>query len=181
MDTPQKLSPTTIFLHWIIALTMIALTTIGFYMALDHVYALYDWHKALGVIIFAFILVRVWWRIKNRWPVPVREYPPLEHRLAHIMHWVLIISTVLMPISGMMMSGIGGHGIHIFGWSLVPENLNPTTGEAIAFNLTLSQLGEETHEILGYILAVAIVLHAVGAIKHHIIDKDCTLRRMIGH
>lgn len=181
MDTQQTLSPLTIFLHWLIAITMIALTAIGFYMALDHVYALYPWHKALGVIIFAFILFRVWWRIKNRWPVPVRQYPALEHRLAHIMHWVLIISTVLMPVSGMMMSGIGGHGINLFGWHLVPENLDPATGEAIAFNPYLSQLGEKTHEILGYILVLAILLHAIGAIKHHLIDKDRTLSRMLGH
>lgn len=180
MDTQQTLSPLTITLHWVIALTLIALMGVGFYMATFEYYPLYDWHKSFGVLIFAIILLRVWWRIKNGWPVPVRAYPALEHRLAQATHWVLIVGTLLMPISGMLYSGLGGYGIKVFGWAMVPGNKNPLTGETEPFHAGLSGLGQFTHEWLGYLLAGAIILHIVGALKHHLIDRDRTLLRMLG-
>lgn len=179
MDTPQKFSPLTIGLHWVIALTIIALTGIGFYMSIFEFYPLYDWHKSFGVVIFAIVLIRVWWRIKNGWPTPVREYPALEHRLAQATHWVLISATVLMPISGMMYSGLGGYGVKVFGWVMIPGHKN-AEGQTEPFHAGLAQLGAFTHEWLGYLLAGAIVLHLLGALKHHWFDKDRTLLRMLG-
>ena len=180
MDTQQKLSPITITLHWIIALTVIAMTGVGFYMSIFEFYPLYDWHKSVGVVIFVVILVRVWWRIKNGWPIPVRTYPALEHRLAQATHWVLISATVLMPVSGMVYSGLGGYGIKVFGWAMVPGNKNPVTGQTEPLHAGLSELGQITHEWLGYLLVGALVLHILGALKHHLIDKDRTLSRMLG-
>ena len=180
MDTQQKFSPITIALHWVIALTMIGMIGIGFYMSTFEVYALYDWHKVVGVVIFAVVLLRVWWRIKQGWPVPVRTYPTLEHRLAQVTHWVLIVGTVLMPISGMLYSGLGGWGIKVFGWVMVAGNKNPATGQTEPIHAGLAQLGEFIHEWLGYVLVAAIILHLTGALKHHLFDKDRTLLRMLG-
>lgn len=179
MDTQQKLSPFTVALHWVIALTIIAMLGIGFYMSWYEVYPLYDWHKSFGVLIFVVILLRVWWRIKNGWPVPVRDYPKFEHLLAKATHWVLIVGTVLMPISGMLYSGLGGWGIKVFGWVMVPGNKN-AEGQTEPIHAGLSSLGQFTHEWLGYLLVVAIALHIAGALKHHLIDKDRTLVRMLG-
>jgi cytochrome b561 len=180
MDNLQKLSPLTIVLHWIVALTIIAMLGIGFYMTTFEFYPLYDWHKSFGVVIFAVILLRVWWRIKNGWPVPVREYPTLEHRLARASHWVLIVGSVLMPVSGIVYSAMGGWGIKVFGWVMVAGNKNSVTGKTEAIHAGLAQLGQVTHEWLGYLLAGVIVLHLAGAFKHHLIDKDRTLLRMLG-
>lgn len=180
MDTPQTLSPVTITLHWIIALTMIALTGIGLYMSTYEFYPLYDWHKTFGVLILLLVLPRLWWRMKNGWPTPVRAYPAHEQRLAHATHWVLIVATVLMPISGMMYSGLGGYGVKVFGWVLIPGNKNPDTGQTEPFHAGLSALGQGVHEWLGYVLVAAIVLHLAGALKHHLFDKDRTLLRMLG-
>ena len=35
------------------------------------------------------------------------------------------------------------------------------------------------HEIMAYTLIVLIFLHVAGALKHHFIDKDVVLRRML--
>lgn len=180
MDNQQKLSPVTITLHWIIALTVITLTGIGFYMSMFDFYPLYDWHKSFGVVIFAVVLLRVWWRIKNGWPIPVGEYPTFERRLAQATHWVLIVATVLMPVSGILYSALGGWGIKVFGWVMVAGNKNPVTGQTEAIHAGLAQLGQVAHEWLGYLLAGAIILHIAGALKHHLIDKDRTLLRMLG-
>lgn len=86
-----------------------------------------------------------------------------------------------MPISGMMMSGFGGHGIFIFGFELVAMNPVPANpNEVIATNAQLAGIGHEMHGFIGEVLIFAIVLHVVGAVKHHVIDKDNTLRRMLG-
>lgn len=180
MDTQQKLSPLTITLHWLIALTLIAMLGIGFYMSMFEFFPLYDWHKSFGVVIFVVILLRVWWRIKNGWPTPVRAYPALEHRLARASHWVLIVASVLMPVSGILYSAMGDWGIKVFGWVMVAGNKNPVTGKTEAIHAGLAQLGHTAHEWLGYLLVGTIILHIAGALKHHLVDKDRTLLRMLG-
>ena len=118
-DTKEKLSFTTIVLHWIVALTIIGLLASGVYMAENEVYALYDWHKSFGVAIVLFVFVRVVWRIINGWPEDLGVYKLWEKVLARAVHYVLIIGSVLLPVSGMMMSALGGYGIEMFGFPLV--------------------------------------------------------------
>ena len=52
--------------------------------------------------------------------------------------------------------------------------------DIVAKDPVLAKNANQVHEIFGYMLVVAIALHALGAFKHHIIDKDSTLRRMAG-
>lgn len=181
MDTQQQLSLTTRTLHWLVALFVIGLVCVGFYMSTYEIWSLYPIHKAFGVIALLVILPRIVWRLKNRWPTPVRDYPAWEHKLAVLTHWVLILGTLIMPISGFIFSGAGGHGVDVFGLVLAPANPNPANpAEVIPFNETMADAGHEIHEFVGYIMAIAIILHIAGALKHHILDKDRTLLRMLG-
>lgn len=181
MDTKEKLSGVTRALHWIIAISILTMLSVGFYMAIYEVWALYPIHKAMGVILFAVILVRVVWRLKNGWPTPVRDYPAWEHKLAVATHWALILGTLIMPISGFVFSGAGGYGVDVFGMVLAPANHNPLNpAEVIPFNKPVSDIAHTIHEIVGDLLAIAIMLHVAGALKHHIMDKDRTLLRMLG-
>lgn len=179
-DTKLQLSNLTIFLHWIVGLTIIALAVVGIYMDENEVFELYPIHKSIGVLIFLVIVVRVYWRFINGWLQPVREYNAIEHNLAKIVHWVLIIAMVVMPISGFIMSSVGGYGVSVFGLEIVVAQFDPVTKEAIPHNATLAGFMHETHGIVGNIIIIAIVLHIIGALKHHIIDKDNTLRRILG-
>jgi len=181
MDTKDKLSLTTRSLHWIIAMCFIALTSVGIYMANTETHSLYSLHKSMGIILFVVILLRVGWRIKQGWPTPAGQYQKIEQRLSKITHWILLLGTVAMPITGMLYSGMSGHGFGIFGWTIVKGNYDPKNpGEVIPYNELLSAIGEQTHEIIGYTLTLAIVLHIIGACKHHFLDKDRTLLRMLG-
>lgn len=181
MDTYQQLSKQTIFLHWIVAFFMIALLASGLYMAETETYSLYFWHKSFGVLIVAFVLWRIYWRIKNGWLTPVRQYAAWEMTLAKVVKWVLIIGTIMMPISGMMMSGLGGHGIPFFGLELLARNPDPADpSQVVPINETLAFVGKVIHGLGGKILIAAVLLHMAGALKHHFIDKDDTLNRMKG-
>lgn len=181
LDSPTRLGPNTLALHWIVAVMMIALLATGLYMAQTGSYGLYPWHKSFGVLIVLFVVLRVAWRIRNGWPTPVGDYTAVEKRLSKLVHWLLIVGTVLMPISGVMMSAMGGHGVPFFGVELIARNPDPTDPQqVVALNATLAELGHLLHGWGGYLLIGAVALHVVGALKHHLIDRDATLRRMLG-
>ncbi|CRI64199.1 Fmu, rRNA SAM-dependent methyltransferase (fragment) [Thiocapsa sp. KS1] len=127
------------------------------------------------------MVLRVAWRIRNGWPKPVGDYTSVEKRVSKLVHWRLIIGTVPMPISGFMMSTMGGHGVHFFGGELIartPDPANPQ--EVVALNATLAEAGHALHGWGGYLIIGVVVLHSVGALKHHLIERDGTLRRMLG-
>ncbi len=150
-------------------------------MTENEVWFLYPIHKSIGILIFAVIIVRVVWRLCQGWPQTIRKYAQYEQILAKLVHWVLLISTVLMPVSGILMSGVGGHGIAIFGWELLaPHHSSATPDQALPYNEFWAGVGESGHTIIGYVLIATIVLHVAGALKHHVIDRDATLKRMLG-
>ena len=181
LDTSTQFSRTTVFLHWIIAISIIGLMAVGIYMENTSNYSLYPWHKAIGFLIFFVILIRVIWRVKNGWPTPASNYSAFEHSLAKLVHWVLILGTLLMPISGFLMSSLGGHGVDVFGWEVVAFNPDPENPQkALAHNGQIAGFAHSVHYWLGNILIAAIALHILGALKHHIIDKDGTIKRMLG-
>lgn len=174
----MELSKKTKYLHIIVAISMICLAGVGLYMSKTETFALYPIHKSIGIIVFLFAVYRVLVRIKEGWPTPVGVAPKFQLIIAKIVHWGLIIMTVVYPLSGMMMSGAGGHGLYVFGVELLASNYDSVTGDAIALNPTLASLGHELHEGLVNVLILFIVLHIAGAIKHHFIDKDETITRM---
>lgn len=186
-DTTTQLTRTTVLLHWIVALTMIGLLATGLYMYETSTYWIYNWHKSIGILMFAVILLRVLWRLKQGWPPAANNYERWEHSLSHIVHWVLIISTLVMPLSGFMHSAAGGYGIYLFGiesLEIIPHNPDPSdpTNPAMRtpYSSALDVLGGQIHKWAGYIAIATVLLHIVGALKHHIIDKDGTLKRMLG-
>jgi len=180
-DTEKKFSRKTLILHWLVGLTMIALLASGVYMAENKVYALYGWHKSFGIVVFFFALWRVVWRIRNGWPTTLGEPSALMHGLAKLVHYLLLIGTVLMPLSGFIMSVMGGHGAVLFGLELIAQNPDPANpSEVLPLNGTLAGLAHQIHGLAGDLLIIGVLLHVAGAYKHHLFDKDGTLRRMLG-
>lgn len=178
MDTEKKLARTTIALHWLIAIAILGLCTLGIYMVRTETWGLYHWHKSIGLMLFALILARVAWRLKQGLPPPVREMSRWEHRASQCAHWLLLAATVALPITGMMFSGLGGHGFGIFGLEIVGSRY--VNGAAVPINASLSVFGQSAHSWIGYGLLALVALHIGAALKHHFIDKDNTLRRMTG-
>ena len=125
LDTQSKLSSNTVTLHWIVAIMMIGLLSTGLYMESTETFGLYPWHKSFGVLIILFVVLRILWRIKNGWPTPIRDYRKVEKILSKVVHYLLIIGTLLMPLSGFMMSSMGGHGVAFFGLELFARNPDP--------------------------------------------------------
>ena len=179
-DTLQKLSGVSVALHWIVGVTIIALLTVGWGMATFEIDFLYTPHKSVGILIFAVILARVWWRAINGFPKAHGNPPKWQEFAARAVHCVLLIGSILMPITGIGMSVQGGNGLEIFSLELLAENIDPASGETIAINAAMAGAAHNAHNIIGKIMMATIAIHILGALKHHLIDKDNTLRRMLG-
>lgn len=181
MKQIPKLSKFGIALHWIVALFMIVLTAVGFYMAEQEAWALYPLHKSFGILAFIFIVLRVSWRIKEGWPEPLSPAAAWQTLIAKLVHWGLLLVTLAMPISGMVFSGASGHGFALFGWVIVASNHASTDpSKVLPYDEHLADLGHEIHETLALVFLALLALHLAGVVKHQLFDKDGTLARMLG-
>ncbi|MEM9632271.1 MAG: cytochrome b [Pseudomonadota bacterium] len=163
------------FNHWIIAIAMIGM--LGFGMYLDNaelerstLFPLIQLHKALGVLVLIYGTWRVGYRLFQGFPSPVGDAPAWQEIAAKAVHWVLLASIIVLPLSGLIMSLSGGHAVGVFNIVTIPA-----PGEFPAINEAASAV----HSIGGKVLLAAVVVHIVGALKHRIVDRDATLSRMV--
>ncbi|MGI9568860.1 MAG: cytochrome b [Desulfobulbia bacterium] len=174
-DNKQTLSPISIGLHWIVTISIISMLAFGLYLdQLDNTprkSQLIEIHKLIGFAVFLIAVTRISWRGINGFPAPVDELKKWEIRLSRIIHWLLLISTVLMPVSGIMISLGLGYSVPVLGITEI--------GPLSERNKLVSDTGYLIHENLAYILMGLIVIHVSGALKHHWIDKGRTLDRML--
>jgi cytochrome b561 len=172
---------TSIALHWLVGIALLSLLAVGFYMTVAEVWALYPWHKSFGVLIFALVLLRAVRRLKQGWPAPAEHYSRLVQGVAKSVHWLLLLLSIALPLSGVAFSALSGHGVDLFGLRLIASNPSPTDpDDVLPLNTFWASASQQAHHLLGYALAACVVLHVLGALKHHLFDRDRTLLRMLG-
>ncbi|MDP2562660.1 cytochrome b [Psychrobium sp. 1_MG-2023] len=165
------------FIHWLFACFIITMLSVGFYMKnTDYSATLYQLHKAFGVVFLSIISLRYYWRIKHPWSSV--EQGTGQSKIANRVHWLLLTLMGLMPITGFLLSALSGFGIHVLGLSIVPQNMD-VAGNIVPFHEATYQLSKQLHSIFAYSFAGLISLHITAALKHHFIDKDATLSRML--
>lgn len=175
----KPVSKLEMLLHWTVAVGIIGLICLGVFMSETRSFSLYGIHKSIGLLLFCIIAVRVIVRLNKGWPESISEGPAWEHGVARIVHWVLTLGTIIMPLSGMLDAIMSGQGLSVFGLDLVSGNPGDN-GRPQAINEGLAEIAEEIHHYTGYALIAAIILHVAGALKHHLVDGDNTLNRMLG-
>jgi cytochrome b561 len=162
-------------LHWVVALLVIGLIGVGLYMTrLDPspvMFQTYALHKSVGIVVLAIMVLRVLWCVSNPRPRALDTHKAWERHLAHGVHFALYVSLFVMPLSGWLMSSAKGFSVSVFGLFTLPDFIRPD--EAMA------QMMVTVHEVTAYMLIVLIGLHMAGAVKHHVIDRDGTLLRMV--
>ena len=174
-NTINSFGLTAILLHWTIALLVIGLFALGLYMtSLTYYDPWYNsapwWHKSLGLLTFALLLARTLWRWINTKPGPVGTHHTWEIYLATITHWLLYILLFIISISGYLIATAKGKGVDFFSWIELPPIITD-----------IDQLADKAgavHLYLAYVMVALVSLHTLGALKHHFIDKDNTLKRM---
>lgn len=128
-------------------------------------------HKSFGMTILALAIVRLVWRWMN--PVPTLEgmAKKWERVLAQLSHLLLYALIFAMPVSGWLMSSARNFPVAWFGLFQFPDLVGPDKGTY--------ELMHELHEGLFAALVCVALLHAAGALKHHFIDKNEVLKRML--
>lgn len=164
-------------LHWLIATSILGLLIVGFVMAdmelSPEKLQYYSWHKWAGVFVFMLTIARLAWRVLNPPPsLPVTMKKSLK-LLAHLGHFTLYLLCILIPLSGWLMSSAKGVQTVWFGILPIPDLLS--RDKALGNQL------QELHETLNWIFIAVISTHILAALKHHFIDKDGILIRMLPH
>lgn len=168
--------------HWLTALLILTAFGLGMYgtNAIDYTNKagisqaafVFSTHKTVGIAAFFVAVLRILWALGNTKPGLLNADHKLEATLAEIVHWLLYISLVIVPLSGWLHHAADTGFAPIF-WPF---------GDSLPFvpkSEAVSAFFSGWHFVFTKILALSIFLHVAGAIKHHVIDKDDTLRRML--
>lgn len=162
--------------HWVSAIIILGLLFVGLYMTSldfsDFKLQLYMNHKSFGLLVLLLLVLRILFLVVFKKPKGIETHKKWEKGLSHLVHVLLYGALLLMPLSGWVMSSAGDYTVQFFG-IIFPDIVAKDEG--------LFEAAKEFHEILGFILIFAVLMHAAGAFKHHFIDKDITLKRMTSH
>ena len=166
-----------IFMHWGVALVVVGLFALGLWMVGLDYYSTWrkdapDLHKSIGLVLFAVMLLRVLWRLISPPPPTLASYDHLTRVGAKLGHGFLYLSLFAVMIAGYLISTADGVGIPVFGLFEVPALISGLPDQA--------DLAGVIHFYLAWALVIVSGLHALAALKHHFIDRDVTLARMLG-
>ena len=163
------------FLHWLMAILLFGLLALGFYMQdlplSPEKLKLYSWHKWAGVTAFPLVGFRLLWRLAHRPPALPASMPKLMQFAAHAGHLLLYVLMIAIPLSGWLMSSAKGFQTVYFGVLPIPDLLdkNKEIGDLLAL----------VHKSLNLLFVAVLAGHIGAALKHHFIDKDDILTRML--
>ncbi len=166
-----------IFMHWGVALAVFGLFALGLWMVGLDYYSTWrkdapDLHKSIGLVLLAVMIVRVLWRFVSPPPSTLESYSRMTRLGAKFGHVFLYLSLFAVMIAGYLISTADGVGIPVFGWFEVPALVSGLPDQADTAGLI--------HFYLAWVLVIFSGLHALAALKHHFIDRDATLNRMLG-
>jgi len=177
INSPERYGAVSLLLHWGVALTVFAMFAVGLWMVGLNYYhpwrqVVPDLHKSIGITLFVIMLLRVLWRFISPPPPPTPNQGWFIRTAAKLGHLALYILLFAVMISGYFISTAEGDGIVVFGMIKVPALISGISGKA--------ELAGTIHLYLAVTLVIMAVLHALAALKHHFIDRDATLVRMLG-
>ncbi|MBF0588605.1 MAG: cytochrome b [Magnetococcales bacterium] len=162
--------------HWLMALFIIALLVQGFWMTnLTYDHPWYNKalviHDAFGVLAFLLFILRLVWRFYDPAPSYEEELASWERWIAGTVHVLLYLLMGAIPITGYLITTATGSPVSIFGWFELPALLGPQPG--------MEDMAGKIHLYLGLGMIFLVSMHVVATLKHHFIDRNHALHRMI--
>ncbi len=168
-----------IALHWLLAIALIGIFSVGIYMA-DLPFSpqrlkLYNWHKWAGITFLLLSLLRLAWRLAHRPPSLPQSIalamPTWQMRAYHGTHGLLYLLFFVVPLLGWAYSSAAGFSVVLFGILPLPD--------FVSASKPLAEMIKPWHEASAFALIGVVVLHVAAALKHHWIDRDGLLQRML--
>lgn len=180
-NTQTRYGAVTKAIHWLMALLILSLIPMGWIAhqlpfdtdaELARKAWLFSLHKTLGVLAFFLAVLRIIWAISQPKPGLLNADKKLESWAADTVHWMLYGAMVVVPLSGWI-SHAAAAGFAPIWWPF-GQGL-PMVPKSTAVEHFFGAL----HWVSGRVLILSLLLHIAGAVKHHVIDRDATLRRML--
>lgn len=172
-------------LHWLCAVLVAILICLGLFMTTIRMpigvkFELYQLHKSIGLALLAIMTARVLWRLTHRPPPLSSAMTTLERMAAHGVHLSLYALLIVMPITGWLMVSAADFAVptKFFGWLAVPH-LEALARLPQGERKPFEDLFKMLHTWIGYSLVALVLLHVAAALRHHLLLKDATLRRML--
>jgi len=170
--TPAKL------LHWIMAALVFAQFALGWTARQWHLSPtkldLFVWHKSIGILVLALVLVRILWRLANPTPDPPVDTPRWERLAARYSHLALYLLLAATPLSGWIVNSADNIPFRLFWLVPLPALVAPSDATA--------ELAKGAHFALFVALAALLCAHVVAALRHHYGKGNDVLTRMLpGH
>lgn len=176
-NTEKAYGLLSIGMHWLVALAVFGLFGLGLWMVELDYYSSWrhtapELHKGIGLCLFALMLLRLLWRFVSPPPAPLSSYSRLTRLGAKFGHSVLYLGLFAVMLAGYLISTADGRGISVFGWFDVPASITSIPEQ--------EDVAGAVHFYLAWGLVILAGLHGLAALKHHFIDRDTTLLRMLG-
>jgi cytochrome b561 len=162
-------------LHWLVAACV--LTTAPVAIAMGRVSKgptqdlLYNFHKSLGVLIFALMVLRLINRIVLGAPIPDPSIERWQKTVSSAVHAALYSLLLAMPIVGYVANSAYGAPTPFFGLFNLPA--------IVGKNEPLSEQLFALHRWTGFVLIFLILMHIGAALFHNVIRRDTVLQRML--
>ena len=172
---PDGYTRVAIALHWLVAALIAAAFGIAWSLP-DKLNSpgdlrLLSYHKWIGLSIFGLVVLRSLWRLTHPAPPLPATTLQWQRQIARLTHALLYLLLFAIPASGFLMSSAAGVQVVYLG--VLPLPMPLAKDRALAHQLL------EIHETLTTILLIVVGIHILAALKHHFIDHDDVLRRML--
>lgn len=186
MSTPEpaRYTAVAITLHWLMAAALVGMIFMGWRMedmrdlalagdlTFAEVQTYYNWHKTIGISLLVLALARLGWRFTHKVPPMPDTMKPWEKLAARATHIAFYAVMIAVPI---------------FGWLTASATNFPSyLANNPALELPHLPVSNDLYEPLGsihgaggWVIFALLALHAGAALKHHFINKDAVLTRMI--
>lgn len=165
-------------LHWLMALLLSGLVGLGLYMTTLPDVGFDTWkirlilyHKQLGMLALMLVAFRWLWRIGNVLPHLVENMPDWQKVVARFVHLCFYALMLALPVTGWLMSSATGIPVSVLGLFTLPD--------LVAYDDRLFHTLINVHRYLGYALIVCMGAHIGAALRHHLLLRDGTLRKML--
>jgi cytochrome b561 len=177
-EEPSGYGAMAIALHWLMAIVLLALVVLGLYMVslpdvgfdMWKIYLIL-YHKQLGVLAFTLAVLRLAWRVGRALPALVATLPEWQKVIARFVHLCLYGLMFALPVTGWLMSSAAGFPVSFLGLFQLPDVVSP--------NEYLFRAYAQAHKWLSYGLIGLTLVHAGAALRHHFLNKDETLQKML--
>lgn len=172
---PEHYAPLAKWLHWLVALAVIAIIPIGVAMKnadpgplQDRLYLL---HRSTGLLILALAIVRLFVRVSYGAPAPYAGLTKFERIASVATHHMLYVLLFAMPLVGWTMASAFGATTSFYGLFDMPN--------LVAKNEALFKVLQKMHMAGGILMALLVFLHVGGALMHTFVKRDIVLWRML--